>query len=438
MKYFTRLFLPFFTAFCVMLPQSAYAAVAFSVVRQATSVSSGVSNGKAIIQVAQPYTLTQAGNNTTLQAANQFALTSGANSSGSLIAQAALGIGSLAVGVISSPVFGAAITALTIGMAGYTLYQQIKASGVIVNADGTAIHQQTWLSNAGLVCISGGTTYIDGAIYTNSTGVSLLTVSTSTAPSIVVQGVTFPNRTACVSGNQALYNTAYQAPKSSPATKDDLITAIDIATANPASSADGVALAQSKGINPLSYVPTTTPNLAPNPYTVTLPDGTVVTITPPSTLGGQDAISPAPSSTTTVAPPATTTTQAPAVTFPTDYARQGEAAAAVAPVTNAVNGVKDAVTVTASPDLPDTTDSDIQKLGTPPTIPTFDDAGLNGVIPLPFSPDTCAPTTYNYRGVPYTIDLCPYHAQWHGYINFMFGFMGAIMTLRVLFAKEDA
>jgi hypothetical protein len=434
MKTFTRLFLPLFTAFCVMLPQSAYAAGAFSLVRGAPVVTSGVAGSNAIIQVAQPYSVTQASTNLALTAANQFSIGAGSGSPASAIAQAALGIGSMSVGLITSPAFGLAMTALVIGGVGYTLYQSLKSNGIAVNPDGSVNYigtNYTWNSKtyATLYDVAAAASAVYSCTNVNRV---LGPVSNGYASlSIYAYGSVATNLCSVIS-----VGVVSLAPRA--ATKDDLVSAIDLATTNPQSAADAVSYAQSHNINPLAYLPTTQPNLNTAPQSVTLPDGTVVTITPKTTLGSSETVSPAPTSTINATPSPTTTTQAPPVTFPTDYARQGEAAAAAAPVTNAVNGVKDAVTVTASPDLPDTTDSDIQKLGTPPTIPTFDDAGLNGVIPLPFSPDTCAPTTYSYRGVPYTIDLCPYHAQWHGYINFMFGFMGAIMTLRVLFAKEDA
>jgi len=104
-------------------------------------------------------------------------------------------------------------------------------------------------------------------------------------------------------------------PTAQPLTNQNLIDAINKVATNANAMADAVNLAIARGINPLSYVPATQPNLNPAPWSVTLPDGTVVTVTPKSTLGGQDTISPAPSSTTSAVPApvtsSTTSTQTP-------------------------------------------------------------------------------------------------------------------------------
>lgn len=116
--------------------------------------------------------------------------------------------------------------------------------------------------------------------------------------------------------------------------------------------------------------------------------------------------------------------------FPSDYARSGEAATAATPIVNAL-------TVTAAAPIPDTEDSDIAQLIQPPNMGNYDANQISGTIPLPFSTDDCTPMVLDMFGRTVSMDLCSFHAAWHPFVNYGTAFMGALMTLRVLFGREE-
>ena len=316
---------------CIALSTKPAEAGAFAVVKSAPVTSAGVSGSTAIVQVAQPYTLQQAGQNVQFTAANQFSVGAGTGSPAAAIANAALGIGGVAAGVFASPALGAAMAALTVGSIGYQLYQEMKQQGFTVNPDGTATYSGTTYN-------WGGTTYGDLASLGGAvSGVygcmnSSQSARTPSGGMVVVDVYGFRGNAATVCASVQVQVGSV----SRPATAADAQSAVTNATTKPAAAADAVNYALSKGINPLSYMPSTSPNLATAPQTATLPDGSTVTITPATTLGGTETISPAPTSTMQEAPKPSTST-APAIAFPTDYARAGEAA-------TAANAVKDAIT----------------------------------------------------------------------------------------------
>jgi len=131
----------FLVALFLLFPLLANAG-AFSAVRSNPTVTAGVSGSTPILQVAQPYTFTQttAANVPVFGgAANaaQYSLGTGAGSSGAQIAQAALAVAGAGAAVFSSPVVGGVMAALTVGSAGYSLYQSLKAEGIVFKPDGT-------------------------------------------------------------------------------------------------------------------------------------------------------------------------------------------------------------------------------------------------------------------------------------------------------------
>lgn len=295
-----------FIFFLLLSPSLAHAG--YALVKSTPVVSAGVSGTTAIVQVAQPYTfsgVTAANAPFSMAASNnaQYALGSGAGSPASQIAQAALGVGTAGAALVSSPALAALVGIASVGVAGYDLYQALKSQGVVVSPDGSAVSPhviQTWTSPASSVqavslpdfCVKWDSTSV--ASWKDAThGWCTTPAGASIAPSVTST------------------STVTQ-----PMTNQDLINAINTATTNAIAAADAVSFAQSRGINPLSYFPSTQPNLSPAPYSVTLPDGTVVTVTPKTTFGGQDAFSPTPTSTTsTPAPipqPAPTPAPAPA------------------------------------------------------------------------------------------------------------------------------
>lgn len=316
---------------CIALSIKPAEAGAFAVVKSAPVTSAGVSGSTAIVQVAQPYTLQQAGQNVQLTAANQFSVGAGTGSPAAAIANAALGIGGVAAGVFASPALGAAMAALTIGSIGYQLYQEMKQQGFTVNPDGTATFSGTTYN-------WGGTTYSDLTSLGGAASGMFGCMNSSQSLRAVVGGMAVVDIMG-FRGNAGALCASIEVQVGSvsrPATAADAQSAVTNATTKPAAAADAVNYALSKDINPLSYMPSTALNLATAPQTATLPDGSTVTVTPPSTLGGSETISPVPTSTMQEAPTANTGTT-PAITLPTDYARQGEAA-------TAANTVRDAIT----------------------------------------------------------------------------------------------
>lgn len=301
------------------------------------TAGAGVTGANAVIETQQTYKFAgtasslAAGSSQTVVLANQYSVGAGTGSPAAAIANAALGIGGVAAGVFASPALGAAMAALTVGSIGYQLYQEMKQQGFTVNPDGTATY-------SGTTYTWGGTTYSDlaslGGAVSGAYGCMNSSQSARTPSGGMVMVDIYGFR-----GNAATLCATVQVQVGSvsrPATAADAQSAVTNATTKPAAAADAVNYALSKGINPLSYMPSTAPNLAIAPQTATLPDGSTVTVTPPSTLGGAETISPTPTSTMQEAPQANTGTGT-AIEFPTDYARAGEAA-------TAANAVKDAIT----------------------------------------------------------------------------------------------
>jgi hypothetical protein len=308
-------------AFLLLFPALSSAG-SFAVAKSTSVVTTGVSGANPIVSVATPYTFTQttAANAPVFGgAANaaQYSLGSGAGSPAANIASAALGVGVAAAGLFASPVVATAIGALTVGMAGYQFYQSVKSNGITFDSAGNS-----GVANHGIFCFGTvcGATWQE--IFNQNQGVGQ---SWYGAPAGVVLTSRYVDYgtymgmfgSGWVYGTDGLtafrsYSDPTKNPTFSPATNAQVQAAIDLAVADPAVAADAVEFAKQRGINPLSFIPTSAPNLNPAPWSVTLPDGTVVTVSPATTLGGQDVISPSPSSTTaapTPTPTPTSTTQ---------------------------------------------------------------------------------------------------------------------------------
>ncbi len=283
---------------------------AFALVRSApvtTAGTAGLSGSIPIIQVAQPYTFSQAAGNVSVTAANQFTLGGGVGSPASAIAQAALAVGTGAAGFTVSPAIAIALAAATVGMVGYEMYKALKDKGVTFNPDGSvsaspvimSCMSSNWL---GSWCYAAALGMTPDGIYTTADCPYGGSPNTRDTPYAETAYSTMYNSHFGVTVYGICVAATKPTPPPSPASNDFMVQAIDAATAaSPKAAADAANFALARGVNPMNYVPASTPNNAPNPYTVTLPDGTIVTITPPATAGASDAVDPPPS-TSTAAP----------------------------------------------------------------------------------------------------------------------------------------
>jgi hypothetical protein len=232
-------------------------------------------------------------------------------------------------------------------------------------------------------------------------------------------------------------------PAPAPATNQNFLDAINAATASANAAADAVNLALARGLNPLSFLPSTTPNRNVTPTTITATDGTVITVTPPTTLGGPETVSPAPSSTTNTGsapntPPSPSTVAV--SNLPTDYARQGEAATAATSITTAMT-VQQAALVnaingngaTAPPDDSALFAAENTKITDAIAAVAVADSASESMFNYLIAPDfgisTCSPFTKTIVGKTFSVDLC-----WAvNDISLIIGWLFALFTIYDIF-----
>lgn len=124
------------------------------------------------------------------------------------------------------------------------------------------------------------------------------------------------------------------------------------------------------------------------------------------------------------------------VTFPTDYARQGEAAAAAAPAVQKLTNIETALTDSTVPDAAtepqSITDVMAQRDNVDEDITATGSAGLPFALPElsnPFQPMACQPLGFSTHGYSVTFDICP----WVPTIKEILGYALYVLTAGMLF-----
>lgn len=166
-------------------------------------------------------------------------LGAGAGSLAAKIGKGALGIGAAGAAFLGSPVLLGALMTASVGMAGYDFYQSLKAQGVTLNADGSALKlgsSQLWFIGAtGNVGYPGVTAFDSCRAWSGSVSVVFTSV-TSTSGTCSYLGTTMP---------VVLVNVA---PTSSTATNDQVQAAVDSATLDQHIASDLAAVALLRNI----------------------------------------------------------------------------------------------------------------------------------------------------------------------------------------------
>lgn len=124
------------------------------------------------------------------------------------------------------------------------------------------------------------------------------------------------------------------------------------------------------------------------------------------------------------------------ITFPTDYARQGEAAAAAAPAVQKLTSIETALNDSTVPDTATEpqliTDVMAQRDNVDEDITATGSAGLPFALPElsnPFQPMACQPLGFSTHGYSVTFDICP----WVPTIKEILGYALYVLTAGMLF-----